>query len=68
MRLAKLPKWHPVISLEPIFSKLQDRRRRDHAFREVFIDGVRYSSGRGRKEGETTSMEVAYLYSAKEGR
>ena len=27
---------------------------------------VRYSSGRGRK-GETTSTEVGYLYSGKEG-
>ena len=29
---------------------------------------VRYSLGRGRKEGETTSTEVGYLYSGKEGR
>ena len=28
---------------------------------------VRYSSGRGRKEGETTSTEIGYLYSGKEG-
>ena len=28
---------------------------------------VRYSSGRGRKGGETTSTEIGYLYSGKEG-
>ena len=45
MRLTKLPKWHPVISLMLIFSKLQDDRipdlwLRDHPFREFFIGGV----------------------------
>ena len=42
MRLTKLPKWHPVISLAPIFSKLQDHQIPDlqlcdHPFREFFI-------------------------------
>ena len=46
VRLTKLPKWHPVISLAPIFSKLQDHqipdlRLRDHSFREFFIGGVK---------------------------
>ena len=45
MRLTKLPKWHPVISLAPIFSKLQDHQipdlwLRDHLFRGFFIGGV----------------------------
>ena len=72
VRLTKLPKWHLFISLGPIFSKLRDHQipdlqRRDHPFREFFIDGVRHSSGQVRKEGETTSKEVGYLYSGKEG-
>ena len=71
VRLTKLPKWHPVISLEPIFSELRDHQipdlqQRDHPFREFFTDGVRHHSDRGRKEGETT--EVGYLYSSKKGR
>ena len=45
VRLTKLPKWHPVISLVPIFSKLRDHQipdlgLRDHPFREFFISGV----------------------------
>ena len=45
MRLTKLPKWHPVISLVLMFSKLQahqipDLQVCDHAFREFFIGGV----------------------------
>ena len=45
MRLTKLPKWHPVIALAPIFSKLQDHQipdlwLHDHPFREFFIGGV----------------------------
>ena len=45
MRLTKLSKWHPVISLALIFSKLQDHQIPDlqlcdHPFREFFIDGV----------------------------
>ena len=32
-----------------------------------FLMCVRYSSGRGRKEGETTSTDVGCLYSGKEG-
>jgi len=46
VRLTKLPKWHPVISLAPIFSKLWDHqipdlRLHDHPFREFFIGGVK---------------------------
>ena len=47
MRLIKLSKWHPVISLALIFSKLQDHQIPDlwlcdhpFTFREFFIDGV----------------------------
>ena len=32
-----------------------------------FLMCVRYSSGRGRKDGETTSTDVGCLYSGKEG-
>ena len=44
-RLTKLPKWHPVISQAPIFSKLWDHQIPDlqlcdHPFREPFIGGV----------------------------
>ena len=43
--LTKLPKWHPVISLALIFSKVQDHqipdlRLCDHPFRDFFIGGV----------------------------
>ena len=46
VRPTKLPKWHPVISLVPVFSKLQDYqipdlRLRDHPFRDFFIGGVK---------------------------
>ena len=55
MSLTKLPKWHPVISLVPIFSKLRDHQIPDlwlrdhrahrrlsinHPFREFFTGGV----------------------------
>ena len=45
VRLTKLPKWHPVISLVLIFSKLQDHQFPDfwlcdHPFRDFFIGGV----------------------------
>ena len=45
LKLTKFPKWHPVISLAPIFSKLQDHQipelqLHDHPFREFFIGGV----------------------------
>ena len=42
MRLTKLPKWHPVISVATIFSKLRDHqipdlRLRDHPWKVVKI-------------------------------
>ena len=45
MRLTKLPKGHPVISLVPIFSKLRDHQipdlqLHDYPFREFFIGGI----------------------------
>ena len=45
VRLTKLPKWHPVISVATIFSKLRDHqipdlRLHDHPFREFFIGGI----------------------------
>ena len=45
LRLTKLPQWHPVISLAPIFLKLPDHQIPDlwlcdHPFREFFIGGV----------------------------
>ena len=45
VRLTKFSKWHPVISLAPIFSKLRDHqipdlRLRDHPFREFFTGGA----------------------------
>ena len=41
----KLPKWHAVFSLAPIFSKLQDHQipdlqLHDHPFREFLFGGV----------------------------
>ena len=33
----------------------------------LYLTFVRYSSVQGRKEGETTSTELGYLYSGKEG-
>ena len=51
MRLTKLPKWHPVISLAPIFSKLRDHQIPDlwlcdHPYREFFIGGYEKNSVR----------------------
>ena len=45
VRLTKLPKWHPVISLAPIFLKLRDHQIPDlwlcdHPFREFFIVSI----------------------------
>ena len=51
MRLIKVPKWHPVISLVPIFSKLYDIQvpdlwLGDHPCREFFIVGYKEDSTR----------------------
>ena len=45
VRLTKLPKWHAVFALAPIFSKLRDHQIPDlqlhhHHFREFFIGGI----------------------------
>ena len=45
VRLTKWSKWHPIISMALIFSKLQDHQipdlwLRDHPFRDFFIGGV----------------------------
>ena len=45
VRLTKLPKWHPVISPAPMFSKLQDHRFQTSGYMTIpsekfFIGGV----------------------------
>ena len=35
VRLTKLPKWHPVISLAPVFSKLRDHQILDLWLRDI---------------------------------
>ena len=54
LRLTKLPKWHPVTSLVPIFSKLRDHqildlRLRNHASRGFCTGGVFHCSPAGCK-------------------